>query len=156
MNNSYVKNFTYNRDSSKQFIEIFNREKDLPDASLSIFSHILNAHIIWLNRIKPLQSISIPETWERQSIADFSELNEFCFEKTISFLKNERPKTGEIITYKNSKGREYRNSVEEIYFHMLMHSMYHRGQVAKQFNSVNIEPPVTDFIFYMREQRMEA
>ena len=35
------------------------------------------------------------------------------------------------VAYKNTKGVEYSNSVEDILTHVFMHSAYHRAQAAK-------------------------
>jgi uncharacterized damage-inducible protein DinB len=31
--------------------------------------------------------------------------------------------------------------------------MYHQGQVAKLFRRASVEPPITDFIFKMRDKK---
>lgn len=102
-----------------------------------------------------LDNVSIPDIWQTHAVASFSDLNKICFDKTQSFLQTKHfgKDFGSIIQYKNSKGKQYENSVKEIYFHILMHSMYHRGQVAKLFRRDGINPPVTDYIFEMRDKR---
>lgn len=158
LKNSFLTWFSYNVKANRQFIEIFQRKNSLPNEAANIFSHILNSHIIWLNRIHTLDDVTIPSPWDKQSIADFTSINEKNYELTEWFLQAERygMSLSSTITYQNTKGKEYENTICEIYFHILAHSTYHRGQVAKQFRSVNIDPPVTDFIFHMRHLRMEG
>jgi uncharacterized damage-inducible protein DinB len=109
MGNFYLEKFSYNFEANNQFIEIFDHEKNLPKQSLSIFGHILNSHLVWLNRIKPLKDTKIPGIWEEQGVSNFAMLNQTCFEKTESFLKDEQyDKSSEnVVIYHNSKGIEY-------------------------------------------------
>ena len=57
------------------------------------------------------------------------------------------------ITYKNSKGIEYTNSVYDILTHVSFHSAYHRGQIAKEVRRLNKEPVLTDYIAFVRENK---
>jgi uncharacterized damage-inducible protein DinB len=157
MKSNFISWFLYNRDANQQFIDIFESENHLSPSSIALFSHILNTHLIWLNRIHMLTNTSVPGIWEEQSIAHFDSLNRCCYEKTQEFLQvdDNEMELNNVITYKNSKGKAYENALEEIYFHILMHSMYHRGQIAKLFRKSDLEPPITDFIFHMRDKRME-
>jgi uncharacterized damage-inducible protein DinB len=36
--------------------------------------------------------------------------------------------------------------------HVVNHATYHRGQVASKLKRLGVEPPATDFIFWVREQ----
>ena len=61
----------------------------------------------------------------------------------------------EIITkkiiYKNSKGIEFSNTVQDVIFHVINHSTYHRAQIASDLKANGIEPINTDYIFYKRK-----
>jgi len=158
MKNSFLSLFTYNREANNKFIQVFENNIPPPEEPLSIISHIINTHLIWLDRSRPLDGQPIPGIWEQHSIDELSALNEVCFKETRARLNTEPSgtKADRLITYKNSKGAEYKNTIEEIYNHILMHSMYHRGQVAKLFRQEGIEPPVTDFIMHMRDLRKKG
>ena len=38
-----------------------------------------------------------------------------------------------LVTYKNSKGTEFRNSKRDILTHVALHGQYHRGQIRISF-----------------------
>ena len=57
------------------------------------------------------------------------------------------------VTYKNSKGIEYSNSIYDILTHVSFHSAYHRGQIAKEVRRLNKEPVPTDYILFIRENK---
>jgi uncharacterized damage-inducible protein DinB len=47
-------------------------------------------------------------------------------------------------------GDTYTNSVQEILFHIINHSTYHRGQIMAQLRESGLEAISTDYIFYKR------
>ena len=49
-------------------------------------------------------------------------------------------------SYRNSAGRDFRNTVEEIVTHVTMHGSYHRGQIARIVRASGGDPPYTDYI----------
>jgi uncharacterized damage-inducible protein DinB len=46
----------------------------------------------------------------------------------------------------------YRNTVRDILTHLFGHSWYQRGQIAGLVRAIGGEPPVTDFVFWVREE----
>jgi uncharacterized damage-inducible protein DinB len=61
----------------------------------------------------------------------------------------------ENIEYRNTKGEEWSSRVEDILTHVLMHSAYHRGQIALEMRTAGAEPASTDFIHAVRQGFME-
>jgi uncharacterized damage-inducible protein DinB len=59
------------------------------------------------------------------------------------------------IQYTNSKGESYLNEVQDILMHVVMHSVYHRGQIASDVRSMGFQPAYTDFIHAVRHHFVE-
>jgi uncharacterized damage-inducible protein DinB len=59
------------------------------------------------------------------------------------------------VTYKNTKGEPWTNSVEDILTHVIMHSAYHRGQIAADMRASGHTPAYTDFIHAVRQKLLE-
>jgi uncharacterized damage-inducible protein DinB len=55
-----------------------------------------------------------------------------------------------LISYKNSKGKEFKSSVRDILTHVAMHGHYHRGQINSRLRADGIEPVNIDFITFVR------
>ncbi|MGE7918037.1 DinB family protein [Viridibacillus sp. NPDC093762] len=55
-----------------------------------------------------------------------------------------------LISYKNSKGKECKNSVRDILTHVVLHGQYHRGQINSLLREKGIEPINVDFITFVR------
>jgi len=59
------------------------------------------------------------------------------------------------VEYRNSKGEPWSSRVEDILTHVLLHSAYHRGQIALQMRASGMEPAYTDFIHAVRQGLVE-
>ena len=60
-------------------------------------------------------------------------------------------KLGDVIAYRNTKGEEWRSSVLDILTHVVIHSGYHRGQIAAEVRRFGGEPACTDYIHAVRQ-----
>ena len=54
------------------------------------------------------------------------------------------------ITYRNSAGKEFRSTLEDILLHVALHGAYHRGQVSLVIRGGGGEPIATDYIGFIR------
>lgn len=55
-----------------------------------------------------------------------------------------------VVTYANSKGNEYSNTVFDIITQVVVHSEHHRGQIAQTVRALGGQPALTDYIQYAR------
>jgi uncharacterized damage-inducible protein DinB len=121
---------------------------------LQLLAHILSAERLWLERIrKQPQSLPVwPDVTFEQCEGQIAELarlwREFLGQLSPARLLDE-------VTYKNSKGEPWTSSVEAILTHVLLHSAYHRGQIASQVRSGGETPAYTDYIHAVRQGLVE-
>jgi uncharacterized damage-inducible protein DinB len=54
-------------------------------------------------------------------------------------------------SYTNTKGEDWANTVGDILTHVLLHSAYHRGQVAAEVRAAGLTPALTDYIHAVRQ-----
>jgi uncharacterized damage-inducible protein DinB len=121
------------------------------DKPMKIFSHILLSEELWLKRVKNITPKE-QKFWEYLSIESCSQLVEKNKNDWDNYLFQKSPEVLEDkISYVNSKGVQYSNSLNEILTHVFYHSAYHRGQVAVLVRQAGGEPALTDFIVYIRE-----
>ncbi len=55
------------------------------------------------------------------------------------------------VPYKSIAGMPASNTASEIVTHVVNHATLHRGQVVGMIRQLGVQPPATDFIFYLRE-----
>jgi uncharacterized damage-inducible protein DinB len=137
----------YTQFADQRIIEIFDQfPQQMPEAE-KLFSHVLNAQHIWMKRI-----IYEPQEYSPWQIHDRSLFEKIHLENFLLICKVfKEADPEETISYKNSKGEEFTSKVNDIFFHVLNHSTYHRGQIATLFRIAGIIPPVTDYIILKRE-----
>ncbi len=151
MSSTLARLFQYNQEANQRYIEVFEQSDVLaiPDKAISLFSHILNAHSIWLARI---QKQTPPfAVWQLHAIPNFQQINTQNFEESKALLDNPNFPLDQKIRYQNSKGTVFQNSIEDILLHVVNHSTYHRAQLAQLLKSSELVVPNSDYIAFMRE-----
>lgn len=130
---------------------IINLEENLPEA-VRLFSHIISAQQIWLNRITGIHSNLTP--WENYTIDESISKSVELTSKWINLLEgNEQIFLEKRIQYQNLKGETFTNSIKDIATHVINHAAYHRAQIAQHVKRANGTPAVTDYIVYQREKQ---
>lgn len=136
----------YNQHFNHLLIEnFFTNSSFWCEKSKHILNHILNAHQIWNARILNEDKF---EVWQINPDQLLVNINSANLADSIKIL--EERELSEIISYNNSKGASFENSIKEIFFHLVNHSTYHRGQIAMLMRQAGLEPINTDYIFYKR------
>lgn len=136
--------FEYNSFYNVKLIkEIEPHLAQLPARAVDIMNHILNSHTLWNNRLTGKPDI---DRWVNHPIENLLKVNEGNHKITAEVLKTRD--LSEIIHFRNSKGGTSQSSIEDIYFHLVNHGTYHRGQLAILFRQSGIQPIQTDFIFW--------
>ena len=115
-----------------------------------LLSHIISAERLWLERIRK-QPQSLP-VWPDFTLDECEEQISNLAQLWRGFLGQLSP-TGleEKVAYKNSKGEPWTSTVQDVLTHVLLHSAYHRGQIASQVRAGGEIPAYTDFIHAARQ-----
>ncbi|MDR7236930.1 DinB family protein [Neobacillus drentensis] len=116
----------------------------------NLFAHTLLAEQVWFTRLKGLDSSKLP-IWAEVNLEECEQLvnqNHQNFKELLSGLST--PKVEQIVSYKNSKGKEFNNSVRDILTHVALHGQYHRGQINLLLRANEFEPVNVDFITFKR------
>ncbi len=142
--------FKYNQHANAQFIKIITSIGTPPEKAVGFMDHIFNAHQIWLNRVHT-EGANFA-VWQSHDSIQWSTLNEQLHQRTQAYLvADPADRTlDSTITYQNSKGHSFTNSLYDIYFHVINHSTHHRSQIALLLRQNKIIPPASDYIFYKR------
>ncbi|MCI5057675.1 MAG: damage-inducible protein DinB [Flavobacteriales bacterium] len=147
MKNFFEELFEYNHDTNIKLINALNEvSPKLNEKIVKLFSHILNAHHIWVSRIENIS----PEysVFELQPVLEFRNINTRNHLKTLEIL--DQRDLMESIAYQNTKGISFESSVQDILFHLINHSNYHRAQIATEMVNLDLKPILSDYIFYKR------
>ena len=119
--------------------------------SVQLMSHILAAELLWLERLKQ-QPQSVP-VWPEPDLAQCEAQAAKLGGQWLEFL--DLITAGDVsqsITYKNSKGEEWTSTIVDVLTHVVIHSAYHRGQIASHMRANGQTPAYTDFIHAVRQE----
>ncbi len=139
--------FDYNFYCNKKLIEQCGTMKKVPKKSITLFSHILNAHHVWNQRIlgKPSEFL----IWQEHDLDNWGDIH-YENQRTSFEIITNTDDFSKRIDYENSQGRTYANELKDILFHIVNHSTHHRGQILANFREKGVEPEALDYIFYKR------
>jgi len=145
--------FTYDDWANREVLASFRKSGSGPK-SLTYMSHVLAAGQLWLDRLDGQhRKVALwPDPDLEQCDALAAELGprwQACLESA-----GERG-LSRTISYTNSKGEDWSSRVDDVLLHVLMHGMYHRGQIAADTRAAGFTPAYTDFIHAVRQNRLQ-
>ena len=146
--------FVYDEWANREVLAGLKAADVAPAKPLQLLAHIVSAKRLWLERIrKQPQSLPVwPDFTLEQCEAQIAELARLWGEYLSQLSDAE---LSEKVTYKNSKGEPWTSTVEDILTHVVLHSAYHRGQIATQVRAGGEQPAYTDFIHAARQGLVE-
>lgn len=121
----------------------------LPESCISLFSHIINAQLIWLSRINGAKpSVNV---WQLHDLETCNNLLQESI-KALTEIDYTEKMDSPAIKYANSAGDHFETSLTDILLHVFNHGTYHRAQIAKAMKLHHLKPVNTDYIQYIRQQ----
>ena len=146
--------FAYDDWANREVLASLQALKAAPPRSLKFLAHILSAERLWLERLRvQKQTYSVwPDFSLEQCGLEAAELP-VLWKTYLGSLKEDGLIRG--LTYKNSKGESWASQKQDILMHVIMHSAYHRGQIAADIRAAGFIPPYTDFIHALRQGFVE-
>jgi len=142
----------YNAKVNIDLINHIQAEQASNEKISTLISHIVNAHQIWLERMKG----------ERMSVKVF-EVRPFG--DLIAQVQANKENTSQILTtrdlndsivYINTQRQKFSNTILEMFLHLFNHSSYHRGQINQLLVQEGKKAMVSDYIVYNRTQLFDV
>jgi uncharacterized damage-inducible protein DinB len=118
-----------------------------PPRALAVLGHLAGSQRTWLSRLtgRPSPLVVWPSLTREQCAAELAR----DAAEWSAYLAGS-PDLAARLTYTNAKGEPSSNTIDEILTHVLMHSAYHRGQLAMLTRDSGATPAPTDFVFAAR------
>lgn len=139
--------FEYNHHSNQNLIVLISeKHQNISEKTIRLMHHLINAQQIWNARIAKEKQFDV---WQMNNWNRIAKIDIQNHSKTLALL--EAMDLNCTITYLNTKGVKFSNTVKDILFHIINHSTYHRAQIAADLKQNGIEPINTDYIFYKRK-----
>lgn len=116
--------------------------------ALREYAHIVGAEEVWLSRIEhraarapgwPQVSLAAAETLASQVRSGYDAL----------LARTDEHLLGEGVTYTNSTGQTFTDTLGDVLLHVALHGQYHRGRVNLLLRQGGHEPSPTDYIVFV-------
>jgi uncharacterized damage-inducible protein DinB len=111
---------------------------------------VIGAQRIWLARFEnPAPPSAQP--WPDLTLEECASAIEDLRRRWKDMLDSLSPeKLAGDLSYQTLKGIEYRTPIQDVLMHLVLHSAYHRGQVAASVREAGGKPAPTDYVVYLR------
>jgi len=141
----------YNAWANDSLVQSLRDQNISDEPIIKLLSHVILSENFWMARLKT-EDTSNKNFWKLLNISECYRMAHENSKAYSDFIKEKSDNDFErSISYKNTKGVEYNNSIEDILTHVFIHSAYHRAQGAKEVRRLGKEPAYTDYIHYIRE-----
>lgn len=150
----FRRQFAYNAWANREVLAALRESRASAARCWQLLAHILSAERLWLERLqRQAQSHPVWPDWGMEQCGAWSlQVGELWRKYLETLGPDDFSKTA---TYKNSKGEPWTSTVEDVATHVLLHSAYHRGQIASLMRANGDAPPYTDFIHAVRQGLVE-
>ena len=121
-----------------------------PERCIELFSHIIAAHNLWHARMSGRDYAQLP-VWPRYEPDDLEDDVNQVYDNWRNFIHDIDEDMLDIEkSYHTSAGTPYVNCLDDVLTHVLLHTAYHRGQIATILKDAGHTPAVTDYIAFVR------
>jgi uncharacterized damage-inducible protein DinB len=150
--------FAYDAWANREVLAVLKKSAAPSPRPLELLAHILSAQQLWLERIRQ-QPQSLP-VWPVISIElaldqCAPQINQLAASWHEFLAQVSSGGLSQKVTYNNSKGEPWISTVQDILTHVLLHSAYHRGQIASHMRASGETPAYTDYIHALRQGLIE-
>ncbi|MCW8981776.1 DinB family protein, partial [Altibacter sp.] len=129
MNAFFKTLFEYNHSCNRNVITLLLESPNAySNRAQTLLSHTINAHHIWNSRI--LASVPTYGVWHLFELHELHILNDTLKAESLSILS--KHPLDNMVSYTNTKGASFSNSTQDILYHIVNHSTYHRGQLMSE------------------------
>jgi uncharacterized damage-inducible protein DinB len=150
----YTRLFAYDDWANREVLAALRTVKKPSAQSLKFIAHILAAERLWFDRLQQCdQTVMV---WPAMTLDECDFMASALAKLWKSYLSvSSEDQLATTVRYHNSKGELWSSRVDDILTHLIMHSVYHRGQIATDMRSVGLTPAYTDFIHSVRQGFVE-
>ena len=141
----------YNTWSNDRMLADLIAAGDIPDDAMRLAGHLAGAERLWLGRL--VHARQRPEVWPDLSMDQLTaQLRELAHAWRGYGQSLSDARIGDAVSFENRRGDELSASSEDVLSHVLNHSTYHRGQVARILRQAGHQVTSTDWMRFVFEE----
>ena len=145
----------YNVWANQEALRSLLAARTKPERAGAVMAHIIAAEWLWLGRLgHPSPAM---EVWPTFVLGECERHLRDLGQAWQSYLAGLTPESlDREIRYVNSKGEDWTNTEADILTHVVLHSSYHRGQVASFLGRAGEKAAYSDYIECVRRGHLSA
>ena len=143
--------FQYGVWANSEVLRVMAAQNVLDLKCCSLMAHIAGSEWLWLTRVlgEPARMAVWPDFGLDQAATELQTV-QAGWDKQLQ--SNDPSELSREIKYVNSKGQTWTSNIGDILTHVVVHSAYHRGQIAVVMRQKGFDPAYTDFIHAIRKE----
>lgn len=123
-----------------------------PQETEKLMAHMLGAQQVWLSRCRGENILSGP-VWPDWKADTFKQIIADNHKAWMHFLETQTDDDWDRkITYRDMKGNEFSSRLSDMITQVTNHGTHHRAQIGQILKVDGVNLPITDYIFYIRQQ----
>ncbi len=143
--------FRYN-DWANRRVVVSLKENEC-DPARQILAHLLMAEQEYFERLYGKDSTGF-NFWPELTLSECGALAMENADRYEKLLRGFQESGLDLATrYRTGDGRRVENTYREILSHVVLHSSTHRGNIIIKLRESGFEPPVIDYIIYLRDTK---
>ncbi len=149
-----TREFAYNAWANREALQALMGAQQVPPRAAEVMAHIVAAEWLWLRRL----GHAAPElpVWPALSLGECAAALRSLSSAWQGLLADVTAESlGREVAYTNSKGERWTNTVADVLTHVVLHSSYHRGQIATLLGRAGEVAAYSDYIEYVRRGYLE-
>ncbi len=145
----------YNAWANREALRSLLAARAMPDRAVEVMAHIIGAEWLWLRRLgQPGPDVAV---WPSVPPGECASRLDGLARAWKDYLQGLSPEgLGREVAYTNSKGERWSNQVADVLTHVVLHSSYHRGQIASLLGRAGESAAYSDYIEWVRRGHSKA
>lgn len=149
-----LKLFAYDEWANRETADALAAAGSPPPRAVKLLAHVVGSERLWHSRLR--REKRAPAVWPDLALTQCRAVIVEVAGMWREYLAALAPATlEEPVSYVNSKGEPWTSRVEDILTHVVLHSSYHRGQIASDMRAAGLTPAYTDYIHAVRQGLMK-
>jgi uncharacterized damage-inducible protein DinB len=153
MTHKLIKHFEFEQWSNSMIIESLKALKEKDERAITLFSHLLSSHSMWLSRVNKTEFTCT--LFQERTLEECEQIMQ---ENLLGWQNYLTSKTDadleEVIEFMSAwevNPSKRKMTVEDAITHIINHSSYHRGQIVASIKGKVDELPLSTYIIYASE-----
>jgi uncharacterized damage-inducible protein DinB len=151
---SYLRRlFLYDDWANREVLRGLSAAAHPTQRSRKLLAHVVGTEWVWRSRIlRQPQQVAVWPDWDVAEAGRQIARLRTAWDDDFRML--EEKGLDRAVSYVNTAGQQFSSTVGDILMHVVMHSAYHRGQIAADMRAAGDEPVYTDFIHALRQGKL--